>query len=118
MPGPEEGYDLWYSRRALQWNPPPVIRQVLAAAFAGLAPRGVAVFQVPVWCAGYRFSAAEYLEGRPPAEPDLHLIPQAEVFALAAEAGMRVLGAWDDSHLPVPRPGPWRSTLFVMRKAG
>jgi SAM-dependent methyltransferase len=118
MPGPEGGYDLWYSRRVLQWNPPPLIRQMLWAAFAGLAPRGVAVFQVPVWRAGYRFSAASYLGGRQPAEPELHLMPQADIFRLAAEAGMWVLGAWDDSHLPIAKPGPWRSTLFVMRKAG
>jgi SAM-dependent methyltransferase len=113
---PARGYDLWFSRRTLQWNPPPLTRRVLEFAFAGLAPGGVAVFQLPTWCAGYRFSTAGYLAAPPPEAPELHLLPQAEVFRVAAGAGLQVLGVWEDSHLPVPGPSPWRSQLFVLRK--
>ncbi|MGG5808349.1 class I SAM-dependent methyltransferase [Falsiroseomonas sp. CW058] len=117
-PMPAEGYDLWYSRRTLQWNPPPLIRRILELAFAGLAPGGVAVFQVPTWYPGYRFSTASHLAGRQPAAPELHLIPQGEVFALAAAAGLRVLEVREDSHLPVPAPSALKSQLFVLRKPG
>lgn len=113
---PAQSYDLWYSRRVLQWNPPPLIRRTLELAFEGLAPGGLAVFQVPTWCAGYRFSIEEYLAGPERSAPELHLLPQAEVFDLASAAGLRVLEVRQDSHLPVPAPGPWQSQLFVMRK--
>ncbi len=116
-PMPAAGYDIWYSRRVLQWNPPPLSRRILSLGLAGLRPGGVAVFQLPTWRAGYRFSTAEYLaKGRQPDAPDLHLLPQQEVFVLTEEAGMRVLGVWEDSHLAVPAPSPWRSQLFVLRK--
>jgi len=116
LPMPAEGYDLWYSRRTLQWNPPPLIRRTLELAFAGLAPGGFAVFQVPTWQAGYRFATRDHLAGAEPAAPALHLLPQAEIFALAAAAGLAVLEVVEDSHLPVPAPGPLRSQLFVLRK--
>jgi SAM-dependent methyltransferase len=116
LPMPAQGYDLWYSRRVLQWNPPPLIRRTLELSFAGLAPGGLAVFQVPTWCAGYRFLTGEYLAGPARSAPELHLLPQVEVFDLASAAGLRVLEVRQDSHLPVPAPGPWQSQLFVMRK--
>jgi SAM-dependent methyltransferase len=118
QPMPAEGYDVWYSRRTLQWNPPPLIRRILELAFAGLAPGGVAVFQLPTWYPGYRFRAAEHLASPAPAAPELHLLPQGEVFALAAAAGLRVLEVREDTHLPVAIPSALKSQLFVLRKPG
>lgn len=115
---PGDGYDLWYSRRVLQWNPPPLILHTLRLAFAGLKPGGLAVFQVPTWCAGYAFDPAAHLAAAPPDGPALHLLPQADIFAAAAAAGLAVLDVREDSHRDDPGPTPLRSQLFVLRKPG
>ncbi len=117
-PMPAEGYDVWFSRRALQHNPPPVMRRILALALAGLAPGGIAVFQLPTYGAGYRFSVAGHLAAYAGAAPEMHVLPQAEVFALAAAAGVAVLEVRDDAALPEALRGTWRSDLFVLRKPG
>lgn len=117
-PMPGGGFDLWFSRRVLQWNPPPLTCDVLRRAFAALGPGGVAVFSLPTWRSGYRFATGAYVAGPQPAAPVLHMVPQAVVFALAAEGRMQVLEVREDTHLPGPEPGSWRSHLFVLRKAG
>ena len=52
--GMSESYDLWFNRLVLQHNPPPLIAAILARAMTLLRPRGLAVFQVPVYLPGYR----------------------------------------------------------------
>jgi SAM-dependent methyltransferase len=91
LPVPAERADIWFSRRVLQHNPPPLIRETLWQAFATLAPGGLAVFQLLTRGAGYGFSLAACLAGRPPQQPELHVLPQREVFALATAAGLQVL---------------------------
>lgn len=114
-PMPAGACDLWFSRRALQWNPPPVMRAVLRLAFAALRPGGVAVFQLPTWGEGYRFDPAAHLAG--PERPGLHALPQAEVFALAAEAGLAVLEVQEDV-VPGLDRRLWLSHVFVVRRPG
>lgn len=117
QPMPAGGYDLWLSQRTLQWNPPPLILAVLRQAFAGLAPGGVAMFELPVWRGGYRFELAEYL-GRPaPAQPAGHLLPMAALFGLLAESGMQLLEVSDMPPM-AGHPDPCRAPLFLLRKAG
>ncbi|WP_270936631.1 methyltransferase domain-containing protein, partial [Falsiroseomonas oryzae] len=115
LPMPVTGYDIWFSRRVLQHNPPPVMREVLRLAFAGLAPGGLAMFQLPTYGFGYAFDPAAYLAAPEAPAPELHALPQAEVFALAAAAGLAVLEVNED-----PVPGldrrRWVSHLFVMRR--
>jgi SAM-dependent methyltransferase len=112
--GMTRGFDIWYSHLTLQSYPPPLIARILARAFALLRPGGAAVFQLPTYAYGYQFDPL----ASPRADPmdDRHVLPQAVVFTLAAEAGCTPAEAFDDLSVT---PNPlWRSTIFVIRKAG
>jgi SAM-dependent methyltransferase len=107
-------WDVWFSRIVLQHNPPPVIAHLLRQAFAGLAPGGVAVFQVPTFRLGYSFSTADYLDN--PAAPvmEMHALPQRAVFALARQAGLEALEVLDDIQA---NPAQATSNIFVFRRS-
>jgi 2-polyprenyl-3-methyl-5-hydroxy-6-metoxy-1,4-benzoquinol methylase len=108
-------FDLWFSTLVLQHNPAPVMVLILRRMFALLAPGGVAVFQVPTYVAGYRFSAAEYL--RTPAPElglEIHVIPQPVVFALAHAAGCVALELREDGAIWPPSLAI--SNTFMFRK--
>lgn len=109
--------DLWFSRWALQHSAPPLIRAVLARGFASVAPGGVAVVQLPTWGEGYAFSAEDYLAAPRPPRPEWHVLPMAEVLALAASAGLAAAEVLED---PVPGldRARWLSHLFVLRRPG
>lgn len=115
-PLPGGRYDLWYSRLVLQHNPPPVMRWLLALAFARLAPGGVAIFQVPTHAEGYRFDLAAYLAREPGPAMEVHVLPQAEVFRLAAAARLQVLEVREDTHVVATARSDWLSNLFVLRR--
>src|SRR5690606_35365601 len=55
-----EGVDLFFSIIVLQHNPPPIIVDILKAAFEGLKPGGILYFQVPTYGADYSFIEKEY----------------------------------------------------------
>jgi SAM-dependent methyltransferase len=110
-------FDFWYSRIVLQHNPPPVILAVLGAVFRRLQPRGVAMFQVPTWMEDYRFSVSAHLAAAPGTEMEMHAVPQAAVFDLAAEHGLVARDIREDSAL-VGRPGKALSNTFVFEKRG
>ncbi|MFN3448111.1 MAG: methyltransferase domain-containing protein [Roseococcus sp.] len=112
---PAEAYDLWYSRIVLQHNPPPVIMAILARAFLRLRPGGMAVFQAPTWIEGYRFRTAEYLARSPGSEMEMHAVPQAEIFDLAAAHGLVLRDVREDNDL-VGRPGQGLSNTFAFEK--
>ncbi|PWS35818.1 methyltransferase type 12 [Falsiroseomonas bella] len=114
-PGP---WDIWYSHLVLQHNPPPLVRHILRQAFAGLAPGGVALFQVPTYIRGYRFVLAEYLARPAEGGMEMHALPQPEIFALAAEAGLQVLEVRDDSHLTTREAGRFLSHSYLFRRSG
>jgi SAM-dependent methyltransferase len=115
QPMPAEPCAIWFSRRVLQHNPPPVIRELLRQAFSRLLPGGAAVFQLLTYGFGYRFELAQALARPGPAEPALHVLPQAEVFALAAAAGLRVIEVQEDPVAGLDRRR-WLSHLFVLRR--
>jgi SAM-dependent methyltransferase len=115
-PMPEGGWDCWYSRLVLQHNPPPVIAHLLRLAFAGLRPGGLAIFQVPTYRVGYRFSIAAHLAATGEPAMEMHVLPQAAVFALARQAGLEVLEVRDDTHLIASNTRIWLSNLFVLRR--
>jgi hypothetical protein len=106
---------VWYSRLVLQHNPPPVIAHLLRLAFAGLAPGGLAVFQVPTYRVGYAFDTAAYLAAEGEPKMEMHVLPQRAVFALAREAGLEVLELLDDSHA-LANPALGASGIFVFRR--
>lgn len=117
-PMPDGQWDVWFSRLVLQHNPPPVTAWLLRRAFQGLAPGGIAVFQVPVHCIGYRYSLAEDLAATTPPRMEMHVLPQHEIFALAAAAGVVPVDVREDTHVISPGRGNWLSNLFVLRKPG
>jgi SAM-dependent methyltransferase len=116
QPMPEGQWDLWFSRIVLQHNPPPVIAWLLRIAFAGLAPGGVAIFQVPTHCVGYRFGVEAHLARQGEPGMEMHVLPQAAVFALAAEAGLSVLELREDTHVVSSNTTAWLSNMFVLRR--
>lgn len=111
---PRGRWNLWYSRLVLQHNPPPVMAHLLRLAFRGLAPGGVAIFQLPTHCIGYRFSIERYMTRPDEPNMEMHVLPQATVFALAAEARLEILEVREDSS--VGARTNWLSNLFVLRR--
>ena len=112
MHGP---FDLWFSRIVLQHNSPPIIAQILRRAFAMLAPGGVAIFQLPTYARGYRFRVADYLAGAGKRDGiEMHVLPQAAVHGLAAQAGLETIEVLQDRM--VGSPAIWTSNTLVLRK--
>ena len=70
--------------------------------------------QLPTHALGYRFAVADYLAPNQPLAMEMHVLPQASVFALAREAGLDVVEVRED---PVVGDGlRWTSTLFFLRR--
>lgn len=111
--GMHEGFDLWFCRIVLQHNPPPLIHMILRRAFSLLRPGGAALFQVPTYAIGYRFSADEYLQQMPQGI-EMHVLPQSIVLGLAADAGLELLDVREDD--AAGPPAGWVSNLFLFRK--
>lgn len=108
--------DVYYSNIVFQHNPPPIIARLIDGALAALKARGIAVFQVPTYIAGYHYDLAEYL-ARPQAGDagfEIHCIPQPRVFAAARRARCSVLEVHEDG--AAGNPGLCISNTFVMRK--
>ena len=93
---PETGYDLYYSCLVFQHNPPPVILRLIRNALEGLAPDGVAVFQLPVFLKGYEFKLNSYL-GRRRSGIEMHAVPQRLVLDIISEKGCRLLDLYETS---------------------
>jgi len=111
--GMAEPFDLWFSRLVLQHNPPPLIGAIIGRALSLLRPRGLAVFQVPVYLAGYRFSLAEYRIVRASYGPfEMHALPQPAILSIADIAGCRLLEVREDDSAGEP----WTSQVFTFEK--
>ena len=112
--GMSESYDLWFNRLVLQHNPPPLIAAILARAMTLLRPRGLAVFQVPVYLPGYRFRTDEYLQQPAGDWPfEMHLLSQSAILELAHRAGCRLLEIRQEDSA-----GPWWiSQFFTFEKS-
>lgn len=107
--------DVFYSRIVLQHNPPPIQVAILEAAFAGLNPGGVALFQLVTHAKGYAYDPAADL-ARAPGEMEMHALPQPRVFALMATHGLAPVEVQED--FAGGLDSPYRSHLFLARKAG
>ena len=112
--GMAASFDLWFSTLVLQHNPAPIMAMILKRMFALLRPGGVAAFQAPTYMTDYRFSAAEYLASPPVEGFEIHVIPQAVVFALAQTAGCVPLEVREDE--AVWPPSIVISNSFIFRK--
>jgi SAM-dependent methyltransferase len=111
--GMSEPFDLWFTRLVLQHNPPPIMALILRRMFSLLAPGGIAVFQLTTYAPGYSFSVDSYLASVPRGI-EMHCLPQAVVFGLAAEVGAIPLEVLEDRAMTYP----WLSNLFVFRRPG
>ena len=107
-----EPIDAFYSFIVLQHNPPPIMEALLDHIFARMNPGGVAYFQLPTYIPGYRFSTKSYLGDRgDQLDMEMHVLPQARVFEIAARHGMQTLEALCEIVNPVV------SYYFLMRKS-
>jgi SAM-dependent methyltransferase len=112
--GMSESYDLWFNRLVLQHNPPPLIAAILDRAMTLLRPRGLAIFQVPVYSAGYRFKIDEYLQSPVKrASSEMHLLPQSVILDLANRAGCRLLEIRQEGSAGMR----WISQFFTFEKS-
>jgi SAM-dependent methyltransferase len=115
-----EPADVFYSWIVLQHNPPPVMALLVRNALECLRPGGLAVFQIPTYEIGYAFSAQAYLRrvseagAQAAANIEMHCLPQAEIFKLAAEAGCRVLEVREENS--TGRRGSDVSNAFVIAR--
>lgn len=107
--------DLFFSVIVLQHNPPPIILDILRRAFEGLNAGGIAVFQVPTYCQGYKFNVNDYWrEVAAQREMEMHFVPQAAVLDLAERCGLRALEVRPD-HC-IGNFDDWASSTFVLQK--
>ena len=111
--GMSEPYDLWFSRLVLQHNCPPLIAAILDRALRMLRPQGLAVFQVPVYRAGYRFAVDEHRRNREKHGPfEMHALPQPAVLAIAQRAECTLIEVREDGSAGYP----WISQVFTFQK--
>jgi SAM-dependent methyltransferase len=88
--------DFFYSRLVFQHNPPPVMRELVRLALASLRPSGIAIFELPVYLSGYRFSIGTYLSTSGKDLMEMHCLPQREVFSLVEAAGCSLTEVRED----------------------
>jgi len=102
----------FYSFIVLQHNPPPIMASILERIFAKLESGGIAYFQLPTYIPGYRFDVRHYLRHRgDKLDMEMHVLPQAAVFDIAARHGMQPLEALTEI------TGSVVSQYFLMRKS-
>jgi SAM-dependent methyltransferase len=99
----------------LQHNPPPVITFLLDGILGKLSRGGVAVFQVPTWRKGYRFSLARYLAFPMRLHMEMHVLPQEQVFRIIARNGCRVVEVREDGWADGRTAETISNTFFVMK---
>jgi SAM-dependent methyltransferase len=106
LPEAFEPCDVFYSKIVLQHNPPPLIGYLLRALIRSLRRGGVGVFQLPTYYLGYRFDLQSALESPQHSDMEMHCYPQADLFALFAEEGARLIHVREDDT-------PGRRDIFV-----
>jgi hypothetical protein len=106
-----------YSFMVLQHNPPPMAKQLLRHLLGKLDRGGAGVFQVRTYLAGYRFDLRHYLMAPPP-DPqqfEMHVLPQAAVFEVIADAGCRVVQVREDCCAGIRSCDLLSNTFFVRK---
>lgn len=94
--------DFFYSRIVFQHNPPPLIAVLVDAALRALKPRGIAIFQLPVYAHGYGFDLEKWLAHEAALDMEMHVLPQEHVFARVATAGCELLEVREDNATGAP----------------
>lgn len=105
--------DAFYSRIVFQHNPPPVMHALVRAALTALKPGGIAIFQLPVYAAGYSFDLQAWLSSPPVLDMEMHCLPQPHVFGAVAAKGCVCLEVREDNSVGESR---FISNTFVVRR--
>jgi SAM-dependent methyltransferase len=106
-------FDVFFSIIVLQHNSPPVIAHVLRTLLRKLNRGGIAYFQVPTYRSVYSFKAARYVESELQLGiPEMHIIPQPELFRVLADVGCQLIEIREDT---ASGPG-WLSNRVLARK--
>lgn len=104
--------DVFYSRIVFQHNPPPVIHHLIKNALRSLKAGGIAIFQVPTYKPGYRFSLDEWLSSEHKLDMQMHCLPQPVVFSIIAEENGMPMEVREDGSCG----GDFLSQTFIVRK--
>ncbi len=107
--------DFLYSRIVFQHNPPPVICALIRSSLRALLPGGVAIFQVPVYELGYRFSVAEWLAAAQSLDMQMHAVNQDVVFSIIRSENCELLEVREDDSVGYTRQR--LSNTFVVRSS-
>ena len=100
----------------LQHNPPPIMTDILAAAFGGLKEGGCCFFQIPTYSANYSFSVESYwTDVAAKKEMEMHFLPQKNVLELARQHEVFPVEIQPDG--AIGNQSRWISNTFLMRKA-
>lgn len=110
-----EPCDFFYSIIVLQHNPPPVILELIRIALRALKPGGIAIFQVPTYIVGYRFSLNEWITTDHGLAMQMHCVPQQAVLEIISAATCRLLGVREDGWSSA-RDGIVSNTFFCQRR--
>ena len=109
-----EPCDFFYSVIVLQHNPPPIIAVLIRKALAALRPCGIAIFQVPTYIVGYRFSLEEWLNTDHVPDMQMHCLPQDRIFGVISEEKCKLLEVREDNWTGAPEM--YISNTFVVQK--
>jgi SAM-dependent methyltransferase len=108
--------DIFFSIIVLQHNPPPIMLDILASAFAGLRSGGIAFFQIPTYSKEYSFSTESYFASLAQENTmEMHFLPQRAIFELARRHNLVALEVQPD--WCIGHPEMWISNTFLFRKA-
>ena len=106
--------DFFYSRIVFQHNPPPIICQLIRNALRALKPDGVAIFQVPTYRIGYRYSINEWITTNHALNMQMHCLPQQVIFSIIANENCVPLEVREDNATGAPHR--FTSNTFMVRK--
>ncbi|MBV9585037.1 MAG: methyltransferase domain-containing protein [Alphaproteobacteria bacterium] len=108
-------FDAFLSIIVFQHNPPPLIYYMLTEILGRLRPGGVAYFQVPTYGLNYEFVLQDYLQNElPPGTPEMHVLPQPELFRVIDQTGCELLEIREDG---AAGPDMISNRLFVRKKS-
>src|SRR5262249_32394733 len=91
-------FDCFISLIVLQHNPPPVSAFLLGPILKKLRPGGLGYLQIPTYMKDAVFNADRYLETASiDGQMEMHALPQAIVWRLAAESDCQLLDVREDN---------------------
>jgi SAM-dependent methyltransferase len=108
-------FDVIYTKIVLQHNPPPIIEYLLRFMLNALNPGGIALFQVPVYKAGYNFDVSKYLNKKHDELMDMHFFRQADLFELIKNANCFIQELREDDAIGISVTSVSNSILLVKK---